>query len=70
MPDKKIEIVGAGLAGLVAGISLAREGFEVVIHEKEKSWGGRPLFRPDPAGSPFNLDKLKNFIKVEKMLIQ
>jgi len=61
----KVEIVGAGLAGLVAGINLAREGFEVVIYEKEKSCGGRPNFRPDPAGSPFNFDKLKDFIGVD-----
>ncbi len=61
----KIEIVGAGLAGLVAGINLARQGFEVVIYEKEKSFGGRRSFRPDPAGSPFNLDKMKDFIGVD-----
>ncbi|MCP4717323.1 MAG: NAD(P)-binding protein [Deltaproteobacteria bacterium] len=60
-----MEIVGAGLAGLVAGINLAREGFEVVIYEKEKNCGGRPNFRPDPAGTPINLDKLKDFIGVD-----
>ncbi len=63
--DKKVEIVGAGLSGLVAGINLAREGFEVVIYEKEKNCGGLSTFRPDPAGSPFNLDKLKDFIGVD-----
>lgn len=65
MSEKKVEIVGAGLAGLVAGINLARQGFEVVIYEKEESCGGRPSFRPDPAGSPLNLDQLKDFIGVD-----
>jgi flavin-dependent dehydrogenase len=65
LSEKKIEIVGAGLSGLVAGINLAREGFEVVIYEKEKNCGGRPSFRPDPAGSPFDLDQLKDFIGVD-----
>jgi flavin-dependent dehydrogenase len=65
LSEKKVEIVGAGLAGLIAGINLAREGFEVVIYEKEENCGGRPSFRPDPAGSPLNLDKLKDFIGVD-----
>jgi flavin-dependent dehydrogenase len=37
---EEIEIVGAGLAGLVAGISLARGGFRVRIYEGRKSMGG------------------------------
>lgn len=37
---KKIEIVGAGLAGLVAGINLARQGFRVSIHEGRDYMGG------------------------------
>jgi len=65
LSEKKVEIVGAGLSGLVAGINLAQQGFEVVIYEKEKNCGGRPSFRPDPAGSPFNLDQLKDFIGVD-----
>ena len=37
---KKIDIVGAGLAGLGAGINLARQGFEVKIYEGRKYMGG------------------------------
>ncbi len=65
MATKKIEIVGAGFAGLVAGINLAREGFEVTIYERQKQHGGRPSVRPDPAGSPFNLDMLAEFIGID-----
>lgn len=65
MQNKKIEIVGAGLAGLVAGTNLAREGFEVIIYERQKQIGGRPTVRPDPAGSPFNLALLSDFIGID-----
>lgn len=65
MSGKTVEIVGAGLSGLVAGTCLAREGKEVIIYERHKNFGGRPDFRPDPAGTPINLDILKNFIGID-----
>ncbi len=65
MSGKPIDVVGAGLAGLVAAINLAREGFEVTVHERGKQLGGRPSVRPDPAGSPFQLERLTNFIGVD-----
>lgn len=40
MMAKRVEIVGAGLAGLVAGINLARRGHEVLIHEGRERMGG------------------------------
>lgn len=65
MSDKKVEIVGAGLAGLVAGTNLARDGFDVTIYERQQQVGGRPTVRPDPAGSPFNLPLLSDFIGID-----
>ncbi len=62
---KKVEIVGAGLAGLTAAINLVQEGHEVTVYEKEKKIGGTPIARPDPAGSPFNLKKLKHYIGID-----
>lgn len=38
--SKRVEIVGAGLAGLTAGINLARRGFEVMVHEAKEQMGG------------------------------
>ncbi len=63
MPE--IKIVGAGLSGLVAAINLARKGYEVTVYEREKRIGGMPEFRPDPAGSPFDLDAIKNYIGID-----
>jgi len=41
---KKIIIVGAGPGGLVAGMILAHQGFEVTIFEKENKVGGRNAY--------------------------
>jgi len=38
---KRVAIVGAGIAGLVAGYELAKSGCEVTVFEKEKKVGGR-----------------------------
>jgi flavin-dependent dehydrogenase len=62
---KRVEIVGAGLAGLTAAVNLAREGYEVVVYEKERKIGGIPSARPDPAGSPFGLSRLKGYIGID-----
>jgi flavin-dependent dehydrogenase len=61
----KVEVVGAGLAGLTAAINLARDGYEVVVYEKEKKIGGIPSARPDPAGGPFGLSRLREYIGID-----
>lgn len=58
-------IIGAGLSGLVAGINLARAGRDVTILERESRIGGMPEFRPDPAGSPFDLEGVKRYTGVD-----
>lgn len=41
MNDRRVHIIGAGPAGLVAAINLARDGYEVTVHEQKKDVGGR-----------------------------
>lgn len=41
---REIDIVGAGLAGLVAGINLAGQGFRVKIYEAKNQIGGNSSF--------------------------
>lgn len=41
-----VDIYGAGPAGLVAAISLAREGFEVHLFDKQRRIGGNPEWHP------------------------
>jgi diapolycopene oxygenase len=51
---KKVIVVGAGLGGLSAAISLAQEGYDVCIHEKNAQIGGK-LNVLEMAGYRFDL---------------
>lgn len=62
---KEVTIVGAGISGLVAAINLARAGHQVNILEREDRIGGMPEFRPDPAGSPFDIEGIKRFTGID-----
>ena len=55
---KHIRIIGAGLSGMVAGISLAREGFRVTIYDAQKKIGGSPLLHPSVHTTPAQLPEL------------
>ncbi len=41
LPRKKVVIIGSGLGGISAAISLAQEGYEVSVHEKNAQIGGK-----------------------------
>lgn len=50
--NKQALVVGAGPAGLVAAINLARDGFSVTVVEKEKQVGGNPEWHPSVHATP------------------
>ena len=37
----RVAVIGGGVSGLAAAYVLAKEGLEVVVHEKETSLGGQ-----------------------------
>ena len=58
-------VVGAGLAGLVAAINLARDGRDVLVLDKESRVGGTALFHPSPEGTPIDLVGLKKYTGID-----
>ena len=58
-------IVGAGLAGLIAAINLAREGHDVLVLEREERIGGSPLHHPSPEGTPIDVEGLRAYTSVD-----
>ena len=62
---KDIIIVGAGPAGLVAAINLNREGFNVILQDKQKRIGGEPGFHPSVHGTPVDIPGLFDYIGID-----
>lgn len=52
--DKRIAVIGAGVAGLSCAVNLAQKRFSVTVFEKEKEWGG--ALRIHPRFAEFNAD--------------
>jgi len=62
---REIKIFGAGLSGLTASINLAREGYDVVLYEKEKRIGGLDKCTPSIHMTPLHFQKMKEFIGID-----
>ncbi len=66
MTNKKdIIVVGAGPAGLVAAINLNREGFNVIVHEKQDSVGGDPGWHPSVHSTQVDMPGLWDYIGID-----
>jgi flavin-dependent dehydrogenase len=63
--SERVTIYGAGLSGLVAAINLARDGQEVLVHEKEKGFGGDSLYNPSTHTTPINIQKTSDYIGID-----
>ena len=62
---KRITILGAGLAGLIAAIDLKRHGYEVIVLEKAKEIGGIGAFHPSIHVTPVHLGKASKYIGID-----
>lgn len=65
MKKSKIIIVGAGLSGMVAGINLARKGYEIEIWEGGKSVGEMEKLHPSVHATPINPQKVSEYIDID-----
>ena len=64
-PSNRITVFGAGIAGLVAAINLARSGFEVTVKEKRNRIGGSSNWHPSVHQQTFNLEKTSEYIAID-----
>jgi flavin-dependent dehydrogenase len=62
---KDIMVIGAGPAGLVASISLNREGFNVILRDRQDRIGGEPGFHPSVHGTPVGIPGLWDYIGID-----
>ena len=62
---RDVMVVGAGPAGLVAAISLNREGLNVILHERQASVGGEPGWHPSVHSTPVDDPGLWDYIGVD-----
>lgn len=60
-----VTIIGAGLAGLIAAVSLAKKGYEVEVLEREERVGGSPLYHPSCQGSPLRLKEMCDYLGLD-----
>jgi len=60
MSQKKVCIIGAGIAGLTAAALLSKKGYNVSVYEKQNVLGGRALSLP---GSSLSKEAYSNILK-------
>lgn len=65
MPKKEVVIFGAGTSGMIAGINLAREGYKVIIYDREKQHGGDPRYNPSVHTTPIDLALTSEYIGID-----
>ncbi|KAI3922282.1 hypothetical protein MKX01_005971 [Papaver californicum] len=62
MISRKVAVIGAGAAGMVASRELRREGHEVVVFERSDRVGGTWVYNPNVDSDPLGLDPSRTII--------
>jgi len=67
--SRKVGIIGSGIAGLACGYFLLKEGFEVVIYEKDQELGG--LLKTTTTQKNVRIEKFyHHFFKTDTELLE
>lgn len=62
---KEITIYGCGMSGLVAAINLVREGYSVIVRDKEAGYGGDTLYNPSTHCTPIDRKRTSEYIGID-----
>jgi flavin-dependent dehydrogenase len=62
---KEVIIYGAGMSGLVAAFNLARDGYMVLVREREAGFGGSKIFNPSTHVTPLDVKATSGYIGID-----
>lgn len=66
LPGKvDVTIYGAGMSGLVAAINLARRGYQVLVHDREKGFGGDSVYNPSTHTTSIDVEGTSEYIEID-----
>ncbi len=63
--EGKVIVYGAGISGMIAAFNLAREGYEVVVRDREEGFGGSRVFNPSTHVTPLDLEATSEYIGID-----
>lgn len=61
----EVLIYGAGQAGLIAAINLAKDGYDVLVRDAEPGYGGSSLYNPSTHTTPINVEKTSEYLGID-----
>lgn len=65
MASKEVIIYGAGMSGMVAACNLARDGFAVLVREKEAGFGGSRIYNPSTHVTPLDVKATSEYTGID-----
>ncbi len=65
MQHKEVLIYGAGMSGLIAAYNLAQEGHDVLVREREASFGGSRIYNPSTHTTPLDVEATSQYIGID-----
>lgn len=65
MSSKEVIIYGCGMSGLIAAVDLARHGYKVIVHDREKEYGTDPRYNPSVHTTPVDIMRTSRYIGID-----
>ena len=58
-------IYGAGMSGIIAAIDLARNGYDVVVHDREQGFGGDSIYNPSTHTTGIDVKRTSEYVGID-----